>query len=390
MMMCVRPRLALLASVVFLSACPQEAGRRAVGGLSNSNTAAPPSGPITVHQGTPPFAKKYGGRTTYELSGADQKVLDLINRHSVALGRAPLSTDLQAHRASAEICRGLPRQGAPPAALVEFALRAHGLIHPPPHLIVGGVSDGDDIPASLAAKIEVLLARRVYRRVGLARCTPARLGGKSLLAGNNLLAGAESALATRERNSRRLVIALHESVARVRPLPRRMRLGVGLRVSAQVASSHHNIVLVVADPSGKVHHPALDRGGERVGQAVQGKVPCAKRGVYRVELTGVGSYGPEVLANFPIYCDQRPPSGVRYHSLLGGTRKPKALEVRLFDLTNAFRRRRGLASLRADAKLSAVARAHCEDMRGGGFVGHRSPGSGSPGDRIKRAGIVAL
>ncbi|MBW2735659.1 MAG: CAP domain-containing protein, partial [Deltaproteobacteria bacterium] len=38
----------------------------------------------------------------------------------------------------------------------------------------------------------------------------------------------------------------------------------------------------------------------------------------------------------------------------------------------------------------AVARAHCEDMRGGGFVGHRSPGSGSPGDRIKRAGIVAL
>lgn len=287
----------------------------------------------------------------------------VVNRHSVSLGRAPLSTDLEAQRAAAEICRGLPAKGAPPAALVEFALRAHGLTDPPPHLVVGGVSTGDDVPTTLASKIEGLLARRPYRRVGLGRCAPPRSSGAG-----------------------RLVVALYEDRVRVDPVPRRIRLGASARLRARVAESHRDVALVVANPRGKVQKRPL----ENHAGVLVGAVPCAERGVYRVEMTGVGRHGAEVLANFPVYCGQRPPVEVRYVAALPTSYRSEALEGRLFALTNAFRQRRGLPALSVHTKLAAVARQHCEDMRGAGFVGHRSASTGSPGDRVRRAGIVAL
>jgi uncharacterized protein YkwD len=45
--------------------------------------------------------------------------------------------------------------------------------------------------------------------------------------------------------------------------------------------------------------------------------------------------------------------------------------------------------LTARLELADVARAHSEDMRRNGFVGHVSPTSGNAADRVRRAGIAA-
>jgi len=113
--------------------------------------------------------------------------------------------------------------------------------------------------------------------------------------------------------------------------------------------------------------------------------------VYQVEITGEGRFGVEVLANFPIYCNRAPPASVAYRSApVAGAAAVDVLERDVVRRTNAIRRGRGLRPLRSQASLTVVARAHSEDMRGAGFVGHVSPTTGSPSDRLQKAGVVHL
>ncbi len=59
----------------------------------------------------------------------------------------------------------------------------------------------------------------------------------------------------------------------------------------------------------------------------------------------------------------------------------------MFDLLNAIRVREGLDALNWHEKLSEVARSHSIDMAENDFMGHNSPTTGGPGDRIVEAGI---
>lgn len=54
---------------------------------------------------------------------------------------------------------------------------------------------------------------------------------------------------------------------------------------------------------------------------------------------------------------------------------------------NEERAHHGLPPLIQDATLDRIAFAHSEDMRDARFVGHDSPRSGSPADRVERAGL---
>jgi uncharacterized protein YkwD len=58
----------------------------------------------------------------------------------------------------------------------------------------------------------------------------------------------------------------------------------------------------------------------------------------------------------------------------------------MLELLNHDRRVADLPPLTLDPALSAVALAHSTDMLSNGFVGHISPTTGGPLDRVKRSG----
>jgi hypothetical protein len=62
------------------------------------------------------------------------------------------------------------------------------------------------------------------------------------------------------------------------------------------------------------------------------------------------------------------------------------VERSLLCLSNAVRARAGLASLRADPRLNAAARAHSADMVARGYFSHTTPEGSDPGDRATAAG----
>ena len=61
----------------------------------------------------------------------------------------------------------------------------------------------------------------------------------------------------------------------------------------------------------------------------------------------------------------------------------------MFERLNQDRRKKGLAPLAYDDRLADIARYHSQDMRDAGFFGHDSPTTGSPQDRVDRAGYLA-
>ncbi len=63
------------------------------------------------------------------------------------------------------------------------------------------------------------------------------------------------------------------------------------------------------------------------------------------------------------------------------------LEMRMLALLNEERSKRSLPLLRSDPELTAVARAHSEDMFANGYFSHYTPDGKSPFDRMKKAGV---
>jgi uncharacterized protein YkwD len=63
------------------------------------------------------------------------------------------------------------------------------------------------------------------------------------------------------------------------------------------------------------------------------------------------------------------------------------VELRVIQLLNQERRRRGLSALTADPAVSAVARAHSKDMCQRGYFSHQSPEGKQPWDRLRAGGV---
>jgi uncharacterized protein YkwD len=87
----------------------------------------------------------------------------------------------------------------------------------------------------------------------------------------------------------------------------------------------------------------------------------------------------------------RPPAGAFGEAPVVADSVPgeAALEAEMHRLVDAAREAAGLAPLAWDPILATLARAHSQDMIAAGFVGHGSPTTGSPEDRLHRAGYLA-
>jgi uncharacterized protein YkwD len=281
---------------------------------------------------------------------------------AAAAGRAPLARDGRLDAVCAELARVLPDEGATPFDLVEFTLQQTGIVEPPPHLVIASFSDDAvaSFEADLRERLPGVLKSGRYRRLGVGSVT--RDGG------------------------RRVVVAFQETFLTTAPFPRRLPSRATARLRGEVRAPFAKPHIFITRPDGHVEKLPPAGGGTRF----ETLFACGDDGRYQIEVTGEDPYGATVLANFPVFCGVELPARV---AIATGDDGPvvdaAAAERRLLELVNADRQRAGLPPLAWHPALAEVARAHCRDMQDHDFIGHVSPTTGSPLDRVARAGIPA-
>lgn len=184
----------------------------------------------------------------------------------------------------------------------------------------------------------------------------------------------------------RKVIALAENPFTLNPLSKSARRGQGLQLRGRLSRNLKNPRVWVAAPSRRAFEL---KAQSRPDGAFAAQMSCGQqRGAYQVELVADGRYGPEVLANFPVYCAAPPPSQLNFRvEWVDPKASAQELEQLSFDLINEVRRRYRLPLLAWSAEVADVARKHSRDMERLDYVGHVSPRTGSLGDRMRRGKI---
>ncbi len=267
--------------------------------------------------------------------------------------------------------RALAASGAathlPGRMLVEHELRSQGLIEATPHLAMAAAVPGSvdllarDLGRGGPHTVAELHGDRVPLRFGV---------------GTALIGGVHHA-----------VIATTEHGLVLRPIPRRLPASGSVWLAVVLEAHLAHPMLIVQRPDGTTSrtrmHPA-DAG-------YTARLRCARDGTYRVEIAAEGPFGPEVAANFPMYCAIPPPSAPSAEITGEGALPANEAEAEaaLFRAIDADRRRAGVPALRRDPRLDALARAHSADMRARGYVGHRSPSGDTAVERARRAGLHA-
>jgi uncharacterized protein YkwD len=267
---------------------------------------------------------------------------------------------------------------APPTETIAEALWMMGMVEPLPYLLVLSFTPGDE-EATLGqarAQLAPLVAEGRYRRVA---------AYVSMVAPKQLQA----------------LVAIQESFVALDPVPRQLRMGASVTLSGRVLGNYRQPEIFINPPARPVASgppgPSGDGGAQvheapvtRQGARFAGPIRCDTPGRYQIEIVAQGAFGPTVLANFPLYCEVAAPTQ------LVATQAPRRetawrdaddAEAQVRELINRDRMAAGLPPLAVDPRLEAVARAHSRDMRDHHFVGHVSPTTGSPSDRVRRAGL---
>ncbi len=276
------------------------------------------------------------------------------------LGAAAPPEDSRLEWAATDLARNLRGDQLPSREAVDFLVAHYGMIEPSPHLFMtrGNEAAADQMVQHAHDQAAALLGAGPVGRMGVG--------------------------VVRQGDEVSVVAGFQETpVQLLSPIPRRLPHGKGARISARVARRYRRAQVVVTTPDGQVHEapPAL---AERVGVDLR----CGADGRYQVEIMGNGAAGPAVLANFPVFCGVSPPGTLAAVAALPqGPADPGAAERQLIELVNRDRARAGLPALAADPGLSAIARAHSQDMADHDFVGHVSPRTGTAMDRVRRAGL---
>lgn len=278
------------------------------------------------------------------------------------VGREMPARDGRLDAACAALAEVAPARAPVPYRLIEFALQQEGIIEPSPHLVVTWGPPGDEsgLSRKLEKRLPAILESADFARVGV---------------------GA----ARRSSGEVATVIALQTSVIETEPIPRVLPEGGTLRLEGRVSApyGHPDVYLTRAD--GSVSSTPLRR---IAGSGFRADVGCDEgRGMQQVEITARDQSGSTVLANFPIWCFEEPPSSVQV--TVGGEvpSSPAEAEARFVELMNRERKRHDLSPLELDPRVGEVARAHAREMAETGVVAHVSPTTGSAATRIRDAGI---
>ena len=187
---------------------------------------------------------------------------------------------------------------------------------------------------------------------------------------------------------RNIAILVTRSDLYVDPGPRSIPLGEVWTLSGTLPRVAGSPQLLVQLPGGDIEKAPLMVTRDRF----KASIPVGKRpGLMHVELIVSQAHGPTPLAQFTIHVGRGLPTG------WAGAIPPDESWIRdasaaadhAFQLLQQDRTAEGLPPLTRDGALDEVARRHSEEMARTGYVGHHSPTSGTPADRLAVAGITS-
>lgn len=335
--------------IMLLAACGSQAAPIRFPGQPQGELATLPGEPAAYYVTTPPS----GGVAVDDGSGILQSAFEQATR---ARGLA-LVGDARLMQLSAFIADHISPEGTLPSqAAIDLAARHLGLVEPTPHFVVVGTDAEEGVAARLRDDIGALIAERAYSHYGGV---------------------------VRQRDGISLfVAALVFRFVELEPIPRQLEQGSGITLKGMLTNGHTDAELAVTEPNGHVV-----RGNPARGAALAFELPVTARGVYRVEVLGQGSQGITVVANFPVYVGEAPPTSVVLAPQGGAAIDPERAAHALLDMINTERAKLKLPALKLDETLSEVADSHVADMLKNGFVAHTSETTGSAADRVARAGL---
>jgi hypothetical protein len=274
--------------------------------------------------------------------------------------------DTRLDAAMTDLARALRERESAHSEAVEFILEHYGIVEPYPRLAFMRVPRGADPRAADMAAYDALA-----RKLDLPAGRPVATVGVGI---------------DRATSTLFVILALQDKSLDLDAVPRQLPHDGHARVSGKLLGAFTTPHLYVTDPQGAARTLSADLNQERFSADLR----CDHGdGRYKVEVFGTDAAGPRVLANFALYCGTPAPAVFAGGAGYSGTSlDTRAAEARLLELVNRDRRAAGLPALVADPALAAVAREHSMDMLQNHFVGHISPTTGSPVDRVKRAGLT--
>ncbi len=269
----------------------------------------------------------------------------------------PIEADPRLARLAQWVADRLGPDGEPPPnEIVEFFARHLGLVEPVPHIMVLG-QPADSLEEGIASSVGQFMNRQTYNRWGAAVVERAGLSVA--------------------------VVMLSWRWVELEPVPRQVSEGDPIAVRGRLIGDHRNPAVVVAQPDGQVRRLPAGSGPD-----FDVRVPTGAEGTYQVEVVGRGEHGDTVIANFPVFVGTEIPRQVRLSGVAdGGGRDVESVRRELIEMLNETRRGAGLPELTEHAGLREVALGHSRDMVANDYIGHQSPRSGTPADRVRTSGL---
>lgn len=316
-------------------------------------------------------ASQYGGPTEHDLTAIETAVADAL---------APLPvTHLPALSTMArELAAAAPDQVNVPPALVDGLMAWSGLVDPSPRLVVVELASDragcHRRPAAACAGAIESLVQQVQTTLPETE-DPANtafgVGVVGLGSGHT-----------------RMMVAVLERATALEPLPVQLDALGHVELQGRLLGGRVRPQVEVVEPGGRWRTLPVSLSTDGTFAT---RVSCADRGAHQIEILADGRYGPEVAANFPVYCGESPPDTLqvvveRVAPDVTGDQVARATFLYL----NEERQARGLPPLRWDADAAAVAYDHSSDMRDNAFVGHHSPQTGDVMQRFAAAGLTGV
>jgi len=167
------------------------------------------------------------------------------------------------------------------------------------------------------------------------------------------------------------------------PFPKQAELSERLPLSGRLVGGLRHPKIYIGTPRDTVHELPFNLAAD--GRFTNHILFHDGPGTYRLEISGVGSAGPEIVALMPVTVGNFEPEQRRNDWPLADS--PATARTLVFNRINRERQDAGLAPLMRDQALEKVAQGHADEMRRLGYAAHRSPNTGMVVDRVNAVGI---
>ncbi|MGB1015212.1 MAG: CAP domain-containing protein [Nannocystaceae bacterium] len=311
-----------------------------------------------------PASETYGkGAVTHELLPVEQALL-------AKLEKAGGKHDLRLSKVARVLALHAPDRLTIPASLVEGLLSWAGLTGPSPKVVSLEIpaGAGDCVADKNAGSCPDGVASLIQEATRVHDPEWSTLG---------------AGVAKRPDGSTLLVALMGLHAIDLEPVAVNHERGASVELRGRLLGGRTQPRVDVIDPKGAW----TSLPTETQGDGFTASVKCERKGRYQIEVFGDGRHGPEVVANFPVYCSAPVPDTI--HMVIERVSPDTSiadLERAGLDYINQTRAQRGLEPLVWDESIAELARAHSRDMFKTGFVGHRSPTTGEVDNRFEAAG----